>query len=66
MAPFNLSRYRQLLAEKDSLTKNTKDLFADPIFLELLSFESIIETQVFYNNKNNYFALIQKYLNQTI
>ena len=66
MATFNLSRYRQLLAKKDSLTNKNKDFFADPIFLELLSFESSLETQVFYNHKNNYFALIQKYLNETI
>jgi len=66
MTTFNLSRYRQLLAKKDYLTNKNNDFFADPIFLELLSFESSIETQVFYNHKNNYFALIQKYLNETI
>ena len=66
MATFNLSRYRQLLAKKDSLTNKNKDFFADTIFLELLSFESSLETQVYYNHKNNYFALIQKYLNETI
>jgi len=63
---FNLSRYRQLLAKEDSLTNKTKDLFADPIFLELLSFESSVATQVFYNHKKNYFALLQNYLNETI
>ena len=42
MTTFNLSRYRQLLAKKDSLTNKTKDFFADPIFFELLSFESSI------------------------
>ena len=66
MATFNLSRYRQLLAKKDSLTNKNKDFFDNPIFLELLSFESSLETQVFYNHKNNYFALIQKYLDETI
>ena len=66
MAKFNLSRYRQLLAKTDSLTNKNKDLFSDPIFLELLSFEASVETQVFYNHKNSYFALIQKYLGKTI
>ena len=40
-------------------------MFDDPIFLELASFESSVTTQVFYNHRNNYFALIQKYLNET-
>jgi hypothetical protein len=66
MATFNLARYRKLLAEKDSLPNKNKNPFADPGFLELLDFESSVETQVFYNHKNNYFALIQKYLNETI
>jgi hypothetical protein len=63
---FNLSRYRQLLAKKYSSTNKNKDLFDDPTFIELLSFESSVETQVFYNHKNKYFALIQKYLGETI
>jgi len=58
MTKFNLSRYRQLLAKKDSSTNKNKDLFDDPTFIELLSFESSVETQVFYNHKNSYFALI--------
>ena len=66
MTKFNLSRYRQLLAKKDSSTNKNKDLFDDPTFIELLSFESSVETLVFYNHKNNYFALIQKYLDETI
>ena len=66
MTKFNLPRYRQLLAKEDSLTNKTKDLFDHPTFLELLSLESTVETQVFYNQKNNYFALIQKYLGKTI
>jgi len=44
MATFNLSRYRQLLAKKDSLTNKNKDFFDNPIVLELLSFESSLET----------------------
>lgn len=44
MATFNLSRYPQLLAKKDFLTSKNKDFFANPIFIELLSFESSLET----------------------
>ena len=69
MATFNLLYYRQLkqlVTKKESLITTDKDLFADPTFLELLSLEASIESQVFYNHKNNYFALIQKYLNETI
>jgi hypothetical protein len=51
---------------KDSSTKKNKDLFDDPTFIELLSFEASVETQVFYNHKNKYFALIQKYLGEII
>ena len=63
---FNLSRYRELLAEIDSSTKKTKELFDDPKFIELLSLQGSVETQVFYNHKNKYFALIQKYLSEII
>jgi len=66
MATLNLSRYRELLAKTDSSTNKNKDLFDDPTFIELLSLESSVETQVFYNHKNNYFALIQKYLGEII
>jgi hypothetical protein len=66
MTKFNLPRYRQLLAKKDYSTNKKKDLFDDPTFIELLSRESSVETQVFYNHKNNYFALIQKYLGEII
>ncbi len=69
MPTFNLSHYRQLkqlVAKKESLITTDKDLFADPTFLELLALEASVENQVFYNHKNTYFALIQKYLNETI
>ena len=60
MATFNLSYYRQLkqlVAKKESLITTDKDLFTDPTFLELLALEASIQSQVFYNYKNNYFAL---------
>ena len=66
MAIFDVSQYQELLAKRASLTKKNKDLFSDPIFLELMSVKSSVETQVFYNHKNSYFALIQNYLGKTI
>jgi len=66
MPTFNLSCYRQLVAKTDCLTSKNEDFFTDPIFLELLSLESSLQTQIFYNNKNNYFTLIQKYLDEII
>jgi hypothetical protein len=66
MTKFNLLRYRQLLAKKDYSTNKNKHLFDDLTFIELLSLESNVETQVFYNHKNNYFALIQKYLGEEV
>ena len=69
MPTFNLSHYtqlKQLVAKKESLITTYKDLFDDPTFLELMAFEASIESQVFYNHKNKYFDLIQKYLNETI
>ena len=68
MATFNLytTTIKTISSKKRFFKNKNKDFFADPIFLELLSFEASIETQVFYNHKNNYFALIQKYLNETI
>ena len=66
MPIFNVSRYQLLLTKTGSSTSNNKNLFDEPIFLELLSFESSVETQVFYNHRNNYFALIQKYLSEII
>jgi len=66
MATLNLSRYRELLAKTDSSTNKNKNFFDDPIFIELLSLESSVVTQVFYNHKNSYFALIQKYVDKII
>ena len=66
MAKFNLSRYRQLLAKNDSLNKKNKDLLYKPDFIELLSCQGSVETQIFYNQKDKYFDLIKEYLVETI
>lgn len=70
MARFNLSGYQELLEKIDDDYLKNKDLFNDllngPIYLELLDFQSSVKTQVFYDHKTSYSALIQKYLNKTI
>lgn len=63
---FNIFRYQQLLNKTNSSTKKGKEYFQDPEVLELLAFESSVETQIVYDQKNEYFDLIQKYLDQTI
>ena len=66
MAKFNLLRYKQLLAKNESLNKKNKDLFFEPDFIELLSCEGSVHTQIFYNGKDKYFHLIQEYLGKKI
>ena len=52
---FNLARYKELL----ELEKSNKITFLD---LELLTYRATIESQIYYNRKENYFFLIEKYL----
>ncbi len=52
---FNLTRYKELL----ELEKRNKITFLD---LELVTYQASIESQVYYNHKENYFFLIEKYL----
>lgn len=63
---FNLSWYRELLEITNSSKKKGKELFQDTAFLELLSCESSVETQIFDDQKTEYFDLIQKYLGEKI
>ena len=56
---FNLSRYKELL----DLQKKNKITFLD---LELLTYKADIESQIYYNRKENYFSLIEKYLKKKL
>ncbi len=56
---FNLARYKELL----ELEKSNKITFLN---LELVTYEASIEFQICYNNKENYFSLIDKYLIENI
>lgn len=56
---FNLAQYKELL----DVEKNDKfDSFVDPNFVELLSLEVSIQSQISYNRREDYFSLIEKYL----
>jgi len=59
---FNLSRYKELL----QLEESVKDSLLDKTFVELLSYQASIGGQISYNRKENYFSLIDKYLNRVI
>ena len=63
MTKFNLSRYRELLKKK--YVKN-KSVFDDPDYLELLSCQGSVYSQIYFNRKSDYCSLIKKYLNETI
>jgi len=63
---FNLLRYQELLANTKSSTKTGKEYFRDPEVAQLLSYQSSLENQTFYDQKNDYLDLIQKYLDETI
>jgi hypothetical protein len=65
---FNLSRYKKLLAKETALVKKKKSLLTEnrPEYFELLDSRASIEEQMNYNRRNDYFLLIDKYLNQLI
>ena len=56
---FNLLRYKELL----KLEKNNKITFLDP---ELVGYGANIESQIYYNRKEEYFSLIEKYLKRKL
>ena len=56
---FNLVRYKELL----ELEKNNKITFLDR---EFLIYETSIQLQISYNRKENYFSLIEKYLERKL
>jgi len=65
---FNLTRYRKLIEKETALANQKKSLFYEnrSEFLELLNYQASVEQQIIYNRKNDYFLLIDKYLNQLI
>ncbi len=63
---FDVARYSRLLKKKSILEEESKFLFDEPDYLELLDFEASVEEQSMYNRRNDYFLLIDKYLNQLI
>lgn len=65
---FNLTRYRKLIEKENNLISQKKAFFYEnkAEFLELLDYQVIIEQQLDYNHKNDYFVLINGYLNKVI
>lgn len=54
---FNLARYKELL----ELEKNDEITLTE-LFTELFKYGATIESQIFFDNKENYFSLIEEYL----
>ena len=65
---FNLTRYSKLIEKETALANQKKSLFSEnqSEYLELLNYQASVEQQIIYNRKNDYFLLINKYLNQLI
>jgi hypothetical protein len=59
---FNLLRYKELL----QLEESGKYSLLDETFLELLTYQASIGCQISYNQKENYFSLIEKYLSRVM
>ena len=59
---FNLVRYKELLQLEESGNYS----LLDENDLELLTYQASIEDQISYNQKENYFSLIEKYLSRVI
>ena len=62
---FNVSRSRELL-KKNILEEQNKFLFNDPDYLELISYQATVYSQIYFSRKSDYCSLIKKYLNTII
>lgn len=63
---FNIVRYKELVVKVESSKKTGLAYFKDPEVLELLNYNSKVESQILYEEKNKYLRLIQKYLDEKI
>jgi hypothetical protein len=64
---FNLTRYLELIEKENALAYN-KSLFSENRceFIELLDYGTTVERQIKYDRKNDYFLLIDNYLQKLI
>ena len=64
----NLTRYSELMKKETALANKKKSLFSEnrSEFLELLNYTASVTQQMMDNRKNDYFSLINNYLNQLI
>lgn len=58
---FDFRRYQELI-KLDEMKKGGLDFWSKD-FRELLQFQGSIQSQISYNRKDQYFSLVQKYLN---
>lgn len=64
---FNIVRYIELLKKEENLINQETFLFYEnrneySEYCELLSYQIILEDQIYYNGKNDYISLVQEYL----
>ena len=64
MNSLNKSRYFELVAKDKNLETKGTSLYSEnkPEYRELLSYQIILEEQVFYANRFQYIDLIKKYI----
>ena len=65
--PFNFARYNELLETQKKLTlaERSKSFFIGNEMV-LLNYEASIQSQVMYNRKDEYFLLIENYLQKVV
>ena len=64
----NLSRYKYLLEKEENFNLQNKSLLLDnkSEFLEFLSYSSKLQNSISYQNREKYYSLISRYLDDLI
>ena len=64
----NLSRYKYLLEKEENLNLQNKSLLLEnkSEFLEFLSYSSKLQNSISYQNREKYYSLISRYLDDLI
>lgn len=65
--PFDLLSYQALLKREEEEKKKIKNSpFLDENFLEILNYTGSVTVEICYNHKEDYFLVIEEYLNHVI